>query len=150
MLACSIATGQLSYGQLWTREEIEHQAYEEDKNHYLTWSARQALVYPNMNDSFRYDVQVWKLGNQLTIFGMEGEVCSPWGKILRSMASTDQAMVAGYANNTTCYIPGEKMIEEGGYEVVGSQKYSEPGTFTKNIGLEIKAIVNKALNAFDY
>ena len=147
-LACSLATGQLSYGQRWSQKEIENQAYEEDRN-YLTWSARQALVYPNKNDSFRYDVQLWKLGNQLTLFGMEGEVCSPWGNILRSMAKTDQAMVAGYTNNTSCYIPSEKMIGEGGYEVVRSAKYSEPGPFTENIEIEIKAIVQKALKVLD-
>ena len=76
---------------------------------------------------------------------MEGEVCSPWGKVLRSMANTNQAMVAGYANNTTCYIPDAKMIEEGGYEPIRSQKYLAPAPFTKNINAEIKAIVKQAL-----
>ena len=148
-LACSLATGQLSYGQRWTQEEIEHQAYDGELNHYLTWSARQALAYPIMNESFRYDAQVWKLGNQLTIFGMEGEVCSPWGEILRSMSRTKQAMVAGYANNTSCYIPDNKMIKEGGYESFRSQQYTKPGPFTQNIEGEITTIVRKALKSLD-
>ncbi len=148
-LACSLVTGQLSYGQRWPQEEIEHQAYDGKVDYYLTWSARQSLAYPVMNESFRYDAQVWKLGNQLTIFGMEDEVCSPWGKILRSMATTKQALVAGYANNTSCYIPDNKMVGEGGYEVIRSQQYSKPGPYTQNIETEIKAIVRKALKALD-
>lgn len=148
-LACSLATGQLSYGERWPQEEIEHHAYDGDPNYYLTWSARQALAYPVVNESFRYDAQVWKLGKQLTIFGMEGEVCSPWGDILRSMATTKQALVAGYANNISCYIPDNKMIGEGGYEVIRSQKYGKPAPFTQNIEGEIKTIVREALKALD-
>ncbi len=148
-LACSLVTGHLSYGQRWTQEEIELQAYEGKTNYYLTWSARQVLAYPVKKESFRYDAQVWRLGNQLTLFGMEGEVCSPWGNILRSMATTKQSMVAGYANNTSCYIPDSKMIAEGGYEAIRSQQYREPGPFTQNIEAEIKAIVEKALKALD-
>jgi hypothetical protein len=147
-LVCSLATGQLSYGKRWTQEEIENQAYGDNKS-YLRWSARQALVYPNRSKSFRYDAQVWKLGNQLTLFSMEGEVCSPWGNVLRSMATTKQAMVAGYANNTTCYIPTGKMIDEGGYEPFRSQKFRLPGPFTKKIDEEIKGIVAKALKVLD-
>jgi len=148
-LACSLVSGQLSFGQRWTLEEIEHQAYDGDVNYYLTWSARQTLAYPVMNESFRYDAQVWKLGDQLTIFGMEGEVCSPWGEILRSMATTKQALVAGFANNTSCYIPDNKMVGEGGYEVIRSQQYSKPGPFTQNIETEIKDIVTKAIKSLD-
>ena len=148
-LACSLATGQLSFGKRWTQEEIEDQAYNGKIDYYLTWSARHALVFPNQDESFRYDAQVWKFGNQLTLFGMEGEVCSPWGDILRAMSGTREAMVAGYANNTTCYIPDSEIIEEGGYEVAKAQKYLLPAPFTQNIETEIKSIVEKALKALD-
>ncbi|MCK4221621.1 MAG: neutral/alkaline non-lysosomal ceramidase N-terminal domain-containing protein [Dehalococcoidia bacterium] len=146
-LACSLATGQISYGECWSQEEIERQAYEAKKG-YLTWTARQFLAVPDCTQSYRYDVQVWKLGNQLTIFGMEGEVCSPWGPMLRSMAHTQEAMVIGYANNTTAYIPDKRIVHEGGYEGLTSHRaYFLPGPFTKNIDSEIKQIVNRAIDA---
>ncbi len=144
-LACSLATGQLSYGERWSREEIQRQAYETKKN-WQTWWARQCLALPTRNKSFQYDVQVWKLGNRLTIFGMEGEVCSPWGPMLRPMARTEQAMVVGYANGTGSYIPDKRIVREGGYEGLTSQRaYFLPGPFTENIDSEIKNIVRKAV-----
>jgi neutral ceramidase len=151
-LTCSLATGQISYGRSWSREEIERQAFPEPKkkgqHSWQTWTARQSLALPDHSESFRYDVQVWKLGNCLTVFGMEGEICSPWGPMLRAMAPTEQAMVIGYANGTGSYIPDKRIVREGGYEGLTSQHaYLLPAPFTENIDSEIKQIVARALNA---
>ena len=101
---------------------------------------------PNWSKSFRYDVQVWKFGRQLTVFGMEGEVCSPWGPMLRAMAETENAMVVGYANSTNAYIPDERIVREGGYEGLTSHRaYFQPGPFTENINHEVKDVVARAL-----
>lgn len=152
-LACSLATGQISYGERWSREEIERQAYPEPtksgrRSTWQTWAARQSLALPDYSQSFRYDVQVWKLGNRLMVFGMEGEICSPWGPILRAMAPTECAMVIGYANGTSSYIPDKRIVQEGGYEGLTSQHaYFLPAPFTENIDDEIKQIVTRAINA---
>ena len=146
-LACSLATGQLSYGKRWGVAEIERQAYTGSTRHWQTWNARQFLALPDRSESFRYDAQVWKLGDRLTIFGMEGEVCSPWGPKLRKTARTEHAMVVGYANSTTVYIPDARMMKEGGYEVEAAQKYFRPAPFTQNIEREVNAIVAQALSA---
>ena len=148
-LACSLATGYLEYGKRWSKDEIEKEAYTGSKKRYYTWVARQFLALPDHSQSFRYDVQVWKLGNQLTIFGMEGEVCSPWGPMLRSMARTEQAMVIGYANNVDAYIPDKRIVREGGYEGGEAQKFFLPGPFTENIDSEIKQIVTRAIEAVE-
>jgi len=151
-LACSLATGQISYGRRWSREEIERQAFPEPKkkgqHSWQTWTARQSLALPDHSHSFRYDVQIWKLGNRLTVFGMEGEICSPWGPMLRAMARTKQAMVIGYANGTGSYIPDKRIVREGGYEGLTSQHaYLLPAPFTENIDSEIKQIVTRAIKA---
>jgi len=152
-LACSLVTGQISYGQRWSREEIERQAYPEpmksgQKSSWLTWTARQSLALPDHSESFRYDVQVWKLGSQLTVFGMEGEICSSWGPMLRALAPTQQAMVIGYANSTGSYIPDKRIVREGGYEgLISQHAYFLPAPFTENIDDEIKKIVTRAISA---
>lgn len=151
-LACSLTTGQISYGKRWSPEEIERQAFpvpKKDGNHsWQTWTARQSLALPDHSESFRYDVQVWKLGGRLMVFGMEGEICSPWGPMLRAMAPTDHAMVVGYANGTSSYIPDKRILREGGYEGLTSQHaYFLPAPFTENIESEIKQIVTRAINA---
>ncbi len=113
-----------------------------------TWTARQYLALPIEKESFRYDVQLWRFGRQLTIFGMEGEICSPWGPMLRSMARTEHSMVIGYANNTSAYIPDKRIVREGGYEGFSSHRvYFQPGPFTQAINQEVKAIVARALDA---
>ena len=150
-LACSLATGRISYGRRWSREEIERQAFPELKkkgqHSWQTWTARQSLALPDHSESFRYDVQVWKLGNCLTVFGMEGEICSPWGPMLRAMAPTEQAMVIGYTNGTSSYIPDKRIVQEGGYEGLTSQNaYFLPAPFTENIDSEIREIVTRAIN----
>ena len=154
-LACSLATGQISYGQRWSPEEMERLAFPEPtgsgrKHSWITWTARQSLAMPDRRESFRYDVQVWKLGNRLMIFSMEGEICSPWGPMLREMAPTEQAMVVGYANGTGSYIPDERIVREGGYEGLTSQHaYFLPAPFTENIEIEIKEIVARAIKALE-
>lgn len=147
--ASSLATGQLSYGRPWSREEMEREAYTGSRKKYYTWVARQSLALPDVSRSFRYDVQVWKLGGVLTIFAMEGEVCSPWGPMLRAMARTDHAMVLGYVNHVDAYIPDQRIIREGGYEGSEAQKFFLPGPFTENIDSEIKQIVTAALNGLE-
>ena len=106
---------------------MERAAYTGSKKSYYTWVARQSLALPDVSESFRYDVQIWKLGEALTVFAMEDEVCSPWGPMLRAMARTEQAMVIGYVNNVDAYIPDRRIIREGGYEGGESQKFFLPG-----------------------
>ena len=147
-LACSLATGQISYGPRWPREEIERQAYTGSTKRWMTWAARQSLALPDPSESLRYDVQIWRLGGQLTVFAMEGEICSPWGPMLRKMAPAGQAMVIGYANATNSYIPDKRIVREGGYESLTSQHaYGLPAPFTENIDSEIKQIVARAMRA---
>ncbi|KPK36110.1 MAG: hypothetical protein AMJ65_16660 [Phycisphaerae bacterium SG8_4] len=154
-LACSLATGQISYGRRWSQEEIERQAFPEPKKNrqhsWQTWTARQSLALPYNSESFRYDVQLWKLGdNRLTIFAMEGEICSPWGPMLRAMAPTAEAMVIGYANGTSSYIPDKQIVLDGGYEGLTSQHaYFLPAPFTDEIESEIKQIVTRAMQAIE-
>jgi hypothetical protein len=154
-LACSLASGHISYGERWSQEQLEREAYPKPtkkgvRRTWQTWVARQSLSVPKRSEDFRYDVQVWRFGTQLTLFGMEGEICSPWGPMLRAMAPTKQAVVVGYANSTGSYIPDQRIVREGGYEGLTSQRaYFLPAPFTENIDAEIKQIVTRALGAVE-
>jgi hypothetical protein len=154
-LACSLASGHISYDEPWSQDQLERQAYPEPtkkgvRRTWQTWIARQSLSLPKCSEDFRYDVQVWRFGTQLTLFGMEGEICSPWGPMLRAMAQTEQAMIVGYANSTGSYIPDRRIVREGGYEGLTSQRaYFLPAPFTENIDAEVKQIVTRALGAVE-
>lgn len=150
-LACSLASGRISFGERWSRETLEALAYPKPgakgvPRNWNTWTARQMLALPDARQDFQYDVQAWKLGGRLMLFGLEGEVCSPWGPLVRAMAPTEEAMVIGYANNTGSYIPDSRIIREGGYEGLVSQHvYGLPGPFTEKIDEEVRKIVAKAV-----
>lgn len=145
-LACTLVTGRLSYGERWSHESLRRQALDGNNKTWSTWAARQALALPDAGRDFQYDVQLWRFGQQLTLFAMEGEVCSPWGPRLRAMTDTEHAMVVGYANSTGCYIPDRTILQEGGYEALSSQQaYGLPAPFTENIDNEINEIVTTAL-----
>ncbi len=145
-LRCVLATGQLSYGERWSLAEVENAAYTGSRRNWATWNARQFLTNPDTRESYRYDVMAWRFGDKLTVIGMEGEVCSPWGPIARGMVATPEAMLVGYVNNVTSYIPTARMMREGGYEASRSHRFFKPGLFTEKIEDEVKAIVRKALD----
>jgi len=142
--AAAHATGQLSYGQRWSRDEIERVALTGVRRDPYTWLARQQVALPDTRGSFRYDVQIWRLGDRLTVFALEGEPCSPWGPKLRAMAHTTEAMVIGYVNDVSAYIGDARIVREGGYEGSRAQKHL-PGPFSENIEKEVKSIVAHAL-----
>jgi len=144
-ISCALSTGEIRFGKRWSREELEREAYSGSRKSWSTWAARQSLAIPDERRSFRYDAQVWKLGGRLTLFAMEGEITSSWGPRLRSLV-TGEAMVIGYANSTSAYIPDARIIREGGYEGDVSQRvYALPGLFTGKIEGEVMAVARKAL-----
>ncbi len=149
-LKYSLVSGTLTYGEPWPDQEIRKVAFDGSPRGYLTWNARQFLGKPDVTESFRYDVQVWRLDGDLTIVGMEGEVCAPWGPIVRAMADvTREAMVVGYANSITSYIPDAQIMREGGYEAVRAHMYFKPAPFTEKVEDEVKAVVRKGLRAVE-
>ena len=132
---------------LFSEVEASDAGRRASRPHRVTLS-RTSPMHMEMGESLRYDVQVWKLGGRLMIFAMEGEICSPWGPMLRAMAPTTEAMVIGYANGTSSYIPDEQIVREGGYEGLTSQHaYFLPAPFTENIESEIKQMVRQAMEA---
>ena len=85
-VTCALRSGSIRYGPRWTPEDLARQAYEGSNKNWTTWAARQSLALPDPAEAFPYDVQIWQVGEQLTLFAMEGEVCSPWGPMLRDMS----------------------------------------------------------------
>jgi hypothetical protein len=145
-LACRRATGLLTFARPMSRRQIVEMAVDGASSYHLASWARQSLAYPDRRRKFPYEVQTWRIGDELTIVAMEGEVCSPWGPLLRALARTPSAMVIGYANATEAYIPNRRIVREGGYEGASSHKaYFLPAPFTPRVEREVIAVVKKAM-----
>jgi neutral ceramidase len=81
-----------------------------------------------------YPIQVFRFGNELTLIGLGGEVVVDYALRFKREFGRDRTVVAGYCNDVMCYIPSERMLAEGGYEVVDSMiYYGKPGPFAESV-----------------
>lgn len=147
-LTCRSVTGNLSFDK-GRSSAATLRAMMSDKNKfYESWWARQMWMYPDHRQSLGYQVQSWRLGDQLTLLALEGEVCSPLGPLARSIAKTPHAMTVAYVNGTQAYIPSRQIRREGGYEGKDSYRgYLLPAPFTMRVESEFKAIVTRSVAA---
>ena len=83
------------------------------------------------------------LGNQLQIVGLSAEVFAEYKKILQPLCAAN-TMYAGCLADTRLYLPADKNIPEGGYEVVHfQQRFGIRGHFKKGLNEKIKSAVSK-------
>lgn len=109
----------------------------------VNW-ARQSLAFPDARTACDYEAVAWVLGDQLTLFGLPDEVCSPIGPRTRAQARTPLAMTIGYANSVQCYIPTNAIVREGGYEGDTSHRsYFMPAPFAPRIDKAFTALIEK-------
>ena len=70
-----------------------------------------------------YPVQTWTFGRELAMVFLGGELVVDYGLRLERELDSARLWVTAYANDVAFYIPSERMIAEGGYEVDGSMVY---------------------------
>jgi len=70
-------------------------------------------------DSYPYPVQVWRLGKDLTLVSLGGEVVVDYSLRLKKELGPG-LWVMGYANDVMAYIPSARVLKEGGYEGGGA------------------------------
>lgn len=93
-----------------------------------------------------YPVQAMRIGNRLTILSLSGEVVVDYALNAKKQYPGEQLFVAGYCNQVVCYIPTERILEEGGYEPVSSQMYyGMPGPFEKSIETKVNAAIRTVM-----
>lgn len=83
---------------------------------------------------YPYPVQVFQIGNDLTLIGLAGEVVTDYALRLKRELGAQGLWVAGYSNEVMAYIPSARMFQEGGYEVVDSMiYYDHPTSWTPEL-----------------
>jgi neutral ceramidase len=81
-----------------------------------------------------YPIQAVRLGRDLAILALGGEVVVDYGLWAKSEFPKQKLIVAGYSNDVMCYIPTERILKEGGYEAVQSMVYyGQPGRFAPEV-----------------
>jgi len=73
--------------------------------------------------SYAYPVQTWRLGNELTMAMLGGEVVVDYSIRLKKELEPGKTWVVAYANDVMAYIPSLRVLKEGRYEGATSMVY---------------------------
>lgn len=93
-----------------------------------------------------YPVQAMRIGNKLTLLSLSGETVVDYSLNAKKKYPKEQLFVAGYCNQVVCYIPTEKILEEGGYEAVSNMMYyGMPGPFSKNVEKKVNTAIQQVM-----
>jgi hypothetical protein len=76
-----------------------------------------------LESAYPYPVQLWRLGNDLRLVLLGGEVVVDYSLRLKAELGRENTWVAAYANDVMAYIPSLRVLKEGGYEGGGSMVY---------------------------
>jgi len=119
-----------------SREEFQTRA--QDKDVFRQRHARYMLEIlekeGKIPDSYSYPIQVCRLGQDLTVVALAGEVVVDYAIRLRQEVKAKTLWPIGYANDVFAYIPSVRILKEGGYEALSSGiYYGMPGPFAEPV-----------------
>ncbi|KAF0178259.1 MAG: membrane-bound dehydrogenase [Limisphaerales bacterium] len=149
----------LDFDNLPTRAEWE--ALATNKAQQISYHAKKNLTRLDRGETLPtklpYLIQTWHFGTNLALVFLPGEVVVDYGLRLKREFDSTRLWVHGYANDAPCYIPSERILQEGGYEAGGAMVYYDrptkfaPGLENKIVGaaheLLPRDFVSKTTNA---
>ncbi|HJT31460.1 MAG TPA: neutral/alkaline non-lysosomal ceramidase N-terminal domain-containing protein [Pirellulales bacterium] len=116
---------ELPFAQLPSHEELQQQAASANKYEGARANALLAEIdagHP-LKTTYPYPVQVWRLGRDVRLIALGGEVVVDYALRLKAELGRETTWVAGYTNDVMAYIPSRRVLTEGGYEGGGAMVY---------------------------
>lgn len=114
----------LPFAGIPTRDQLAKDA--ESKDRYVAQRAKLLLAQlerdGRLTESYPYPIQVWRLGSELLLVLLGGEVVVDYSLRLKQELGA-ATWVAAYANDVMAYIPSRRVLTEGGYEGGGAMVY---------------------------
>ena len=118
------------------RAELQAQLQSQDVHH-RTWAAAMLKILDrdgHLPAEYPYPLEIWQLGQDLTLVGLAGEVVVDYDLRLKRELGAEKLWVAAYCNDVFAYIPSLRVLQEGGYEGGGAMVYyGHPGPFAPSI-----------------
>ncbi len=126
----------------------EWQAKVADPNKQTAYHAKQHLAMLERGEkippALPYDIQVWNYGSDLLTINLPGEVVVDYSLRFKREFDPARTWVNSYTNDVPCYIPSQRVWEEGGYEAGGAMiYYGRPTRFASGIENIIAATVKQ-------
>lgn len=107
------------------KEEWQKRAGDKNK-----WTAYQGKFFLTMLErrhpiatTVPYIVQSWQFADDLVIVNLAGEVVVDYSLRLKRELDPARTWVNAYSNDVPCYIPSQRVWQEGGYEAAGAMLY---------------------------
>lgn len=101
-------------------EALANKPVEPGKTDYIGYHAKVQLATLDrgiaLPTKIEYPVQTWAFGDSLALVFLPGEVVVDYALRLKREFERSRLWVTAYANDTPCYIPSERVLQEGGYE----------------------------------
>lgn len=123
-LTCRAKQIEIPFDTPPTRAEFEARAKE---TNYVGYHARWTLAKLDRGEALPttlpYLVQTWSFGSDLAMVFLPGEVVVDYALRLKREFDPARCWVNAYANDVPCYIPSERILQEGGYEGGGAMTY---------------------------
>lgn len=93
-------------------------------------------------------VQVWRLGRDVTLVAIGGEVVVDYAVRLRRDHPDDHVWPVGYANDVFGYLPSRRILDEGGYEGGGALLYyGQPAPFDASVEDRVMAAIDRLMRS---
>jgi putative membrane-bound dehydrogenase-like protein len=131
-----------------TRKEWEERA--QSTNYAIAYHAKLNLERldrgQELPKSMTYPIQTWLFGDQLAIVFLPGETVVDYALRIKNEYDRNRVWINGYANESRCYIPSERVLKEGGYEGGGAMVYYDrPQRFAPGLEAKIMDVVARQL-----
>jgi pimeloyl-ACP methyl ester carboxylesterase len=99
-----------------------------------------------IDKSIDYRIQTWHFGDSMAWVFLPGEVVVDYSIRLKRELDESKVWITAYANDSPCYIPSERILEEGGYEGGDAMVYYDrPGPFASGLENRIVETVHTLL-----
>ncbi|WP_395735879.1 neutral/alkaline non-lysosomal ceramidase N-terminal domain-containing protein [Prosthecobacter sp.] len=135
-LNCARQEVMLPFDKLPTKQEWQVRA--SDPNKWTAYHARKHLAIlergEKISPALPYEIQVWSYGSGLLTINLPGEVVVDYSLRFKNEFDSARTWVNSYTNDVPCYIPSNRIWEEGGYEGGGAMiYYGRPTRFAPGI-----------------
>ncbi|HTL56189.1 MAG TPA: hypothetical protein VL361_10955, partial [Candidatus Limnocylindrales bacterium] len=128
-LTCRTRSIDLSFDALPTRADLDVLA---KQTNFVGSHARLNLARLNRGEylptTLAYMIQTWCFGDSLVFVNLPGEVVVDYSLRLKKEFDSSRLWINAYANDVPCYIPSERILQEGGYEGGGAMIYYDRPT----------------------
>lgn len=146
-LVCRTRRIELPFEHVPTRAELEVRAKE---TNFVGSQARMDLARLDHGQKLLkrlpYLVQTWTFDDDLALVFLSGEVVVDYSLRLKREFDHSRLWVNAYANDVPCYIPSERVLNEGGYEGGGAMVYYDrPSRFAPGLENRIISTVHRLL-----